>query len=200
MAIIDYINNVYDSDIPEEKRFTGTSLERELIQAVAICMNQLKITSMPVLQTFKNDNGIFEGIYRSHMNDPQVEILHKQYGDDFYFNLLGYHALGSGAYVTLCQSKYHKSVDEFSRPEFIEISNAFRQTDPYELALKTLGFNLDSENKKCLDHIVWVGMSAYRYNTGSRAFDKDLLRSYMQVMYNAGITVVLGDNNKTLGK
>ena len=77
MAIIDHINNVYDSDIPEEKRFTGTSLERELIQAVAICINQLKITSMPVLQTFKNDNGIFEGIFRSHINDPQVEILHK---------------------------------------------------------------------------------------------------------------------------
>jgi hypothetical protein len=163
-------------------------------------MNEIKVTSMPVLQSFRSDSGIFESVYRSHMNDPKVEILHRQYGDDFYFNLLGYHALGSGIYATLCQAKYHKTVENFTQKELFEIFNAFRQTDPYELALKSLGFDMEGMGEKCLDHIVWVGMCTYRRHAGSKAFDKELLKSYMQVMYNAGITVVVRDNNKTLRK
>ena len=151
----------------------------------------MKITSMPILKFFHNDKGIFEGIYQSHMKDPQVRMIRKAYGDDMYLNLLGCHALGVGAYVTLCQGKYDKPVEDFSMTEAMEINNAFHQTDPYELALKTLGVSLDGDNKKCLDRIIHVGMESYRNAAGSKTFDKSCLKSFMQVMYNAGITIVL---------
>ena len=49
----------------------------------------------------------------------------------------------------------------------------------------------NGNNKKCLDHIIVVGMKSYRNSAGTKAFSKEYLKSYMQVMFNAGVTVVL---------
>lgn len=180
-------------EIPAEQQFTGTSIERDVTQDVALCMNALKITTMPILKFLRNDNGICEGVYLSHMNDPNVQMVRKAYGDDMYLNLLGCHALGSGAYVTLCQGKYRKPVEQFTEEEIIEIRDAFHRTDPYELAIRSLGYALDGNNKKCLDQITMAGLKSYRNSAGASAFDKDCIKSYMQVMFNAGVTIVLAE-------
>ena len=179
--------------IPPEKQYTGSSIERDVIQDVAICMNSLQITKMPILKFLNNDQGIFEGVYQSHMNDPKVEMIKKAYGTDMYLRVLAGHALGAGAYVTLSQSKFNKPVEQFTMNEAMQISIAFRETDPYELAIKTLGYALDGNNKRCMDQIVVVGIEAYKKAAGSKALKKDCLKSLMQVMYNAGVTLVYRD-------
>lgn len=191
MGFFDKFKKKTSVEIPAEKQFTGTSIERDVTQDVAICMNALKITSMPILKFLKDDNGICEGVFLSHMNDPNVQMVRKAYGDEMYLNLLGCHALGSGAYVTLCQDKYKKPVEQFNENEIIKIRDAFHKTDPYELAIRALGYALDGNNKRCLDQITLVGVNAYRKAAGAKAFDEDYLKSYMQVMFNAGVTVVL---------
>ena len=148
---------------------------------------------MPVLKFLKNDQGISEGVYQSHINDPQVEMLKRSYGTEMYLQVLACHAFGAGAYVTLCQSKFDKPVEQFTINEAMQISVAFRETDPYELAITTLGYAVDGNNKRCLDRISVVGVEAYKKAAGSKALDKDCLKILMQVMYNAGVTLVYRD-------
>lgn len=176
-----------------EKPFTGAEIERDVTQDVAICMNQLKVTSMPMLKFLRNDQGILEGLYLAYINDPQMEFIKQAEGADLYLLILACHALGAGAYVTLCQSKYKKHVNEFTIVELEEISNAFHETDPYELAITELGYAPDGNNKQCLDRIALVGVEAYKNSAGNKVLNKDCLRSLMQVMFNAGVTWVYRD-------
>lgn len=58
--------NSNDCNLTTEKElFIGDTIQRDVTQEVAICMNEMKITSMPILKFFHNDNGLFEGIYLS---------------------------------------------------------------------------------------------------------------------------------------
>ena len=179
--------------IPPEKQFTGSSVERNIIQNVAICMNSMHITKAPVLMFLNNDQEIFEGVYQSHINNPKIEIIKETYGEEMYLKVLACHAFGAGVYVTLCQETFKKPVEQFTPNEIMQISSAFHQTDPYELALKTLGFALDSNNKRCLDQIALVGVGSYKEATESKALNKDYLKSLMQVMFNAGVTLIYRD-------
>ena len=189
---IDTPNGKKEIYIPEDKKFNGSSVERDVIQEVAIFMNQIGITKNPGLKFFRNDQGIFEGIYTGRINDPSFSMIKQTYGPDMYLMLLGSHALGAGIYVALCQSKYKKPVEEFQEREMFEMASNMHETDVYELALKTIGFAPDSGNKKCLDGIVQTGVFTYKMSCGEAAFDDNNIKILMQVLYNAGITVVLG--------
>lgn len=118
-------------------------------------------------------------------------MIKESYGESKYLSLLGCHAFGAGAYITLCQAKFKKVVEEWTIEEAKQIDAAFRETDPYELAIRSLGFSLDGNNKKCLDHIVGVGVLAYCTATGPAKMNREHLKVFMHVMYNAGITLVL---------
>ncbi len=192
MGLFDMFRKKTDSvEVSTEKATNIPSIERDVLQDVAMCIYSLKISSSPSLKFLNDDNGIFASVYQAHMDDPQLQAIRNAYGDNVYLNLLGCHALGAGAYVTLCQAKYKKSVDSFTSGERAEILSDFRRTDPYELALKALGFAPDGNNKKCLDHIVMVGMQSYRQAAGATVFNRDSLFVYMKVLFNAGVTIVL---------
>ena len=182
-----------DNDVRLDKAYKGSDVERDVTQEVALCMNSLHITNMPVLKSFNNDRGIFEGFYISHIQDPRLESIKQTNGTDTYLRILACHALGAGAYVAVCQRKYQKPVEEFSVKEAMEINNDFHQTDPYELALTALRFDLNGTNKKCLDRVAVTGVEAYKSVAGSSVLDKDNLKSLMQVMFNAGVTLVYRD-------
>ena len=91
-------------------------------------------------------------------------------------------------YIANMQGVVNKGVGEFSANEFRDIANAFANTDAYELALKTYGIPLDSKNKQVLDQIYVIGLGVGRKTVGSDLINPQNLRTYMQVMFNAGIT------------
>ena len=165
--------------------------ERDLIQEVALTMFQLKITKQPSLNFFHNDHGIFEGIFISHSTDPQMLAVARQ---DFtmYLMIMGCHALGTAAYVALCQDKYGKPLEEFGESEMLEIAKTIHDTDAYEVALNALGYKPDGNNKKCLDHIVVTANNAAQRLAGKNIHDKRYQKIYMQVCYNAGVTLLYG--------
>lgn len=167
------------------------NFERDLIQEVAITMFQLKITKQPALNFFNNDYGIFEGIFISHTTDPQMLAIARQ---DFniYLMVLGFHALGTAAYVAICQRKYQKPLEEFGETEMREIAQTIHDTDAYEVALNALGYKPDGNNKKCLDHIVITANAAAQKLVGNKMHDTRYQKVYMQVLYNAGVTLLYG--------
>lgn len=167
------------------------NFERDLIQEVAITMFQLKITKQPVLNFFNNDHGIFEGIFISHTTDPEMLAIARQ---DFntYLMILGCHALGTSAYVAICQRKYGKPLEEFGEVEMREIAQTIHDTDAYEVGLNALGYKPDGNNKKCLDHIVVTANAVAQKLAGNKMHDTRYQKVYMQVLYNAGVTLLYG--------
>ena len=165
--------------------------ERDLIQEVALTMFQMKITKQPGLNFFHNDHGIFEGIFISHTTDPQMLMIARQ---DFntYMMVLGCHALGTAAYVATCQGKYKKPLEQFGETEMREIAKTIHDSDAYEVGLKALGFAPDGNNKKCLDRIVVVANTTAQKLAGSKIYDKRYQKVYMQVLYNAGVSLIYG--------
>ena len=165
--------------------------ERDLIQEVALAMFQMKITKQPGLNFFHNDHGIFEGIFISHTTDPQMLMIAQQ---DFntYMMVLGCHALGTAAYVATCQGKYKKPLEQFGETEMREIAKTIHDSDAYEDGLKALGFAPDGNNKKCLDRIVVVANTSAQKLAGSKIYDKRYQKVYMQVLYNAGVSLIYG--------
>ena len=170
---------------------TARELERYLTQNVALCINKLKITEQPILRFFKEGaDGIIEGITIAHLYDPQLELI-KMQDKRMYLILLGCHALGCGGYVTLCQSKLGKSVSDFSTSDSEAIAQDFRDTDPYELFLKTMGFAMDGNNKRCIDYIIQVAAKIATESVGDDIYSAENLRVFMRVLFNAAITVVM---------
>ena len=167
------------------------NFERDLIQTVAITMFQLKIIKQPTLNFFNNDHGIFENIFISHTTDPRMLAIA---GQNFttYLMVMGCHALGTAAYVALCQTKYKKPLEEFGEKEICEIAQTIHETDAYEVALNALGYKLDGNNKRCLDHIVVTANNAAQSLAGEKIHDKRYQKIFMQVCYNAGVTLLYG--------
>ena len=194
MGLFDNLFKKKNQQIAEETVQENTQLrefERDLIQEVALTMFQMKITKQPVLSFFHNDHGIFEGIFISHTTDPQMLMIAQQ---DFntYMMVLGCHALGTAAYVAICQGKYKKPLEQFGETEMREIAKTIHDTDAYEVGLNSLGFAPDGNNKKCLDRIVVVANTTAQKLAGGKIHDKRYQKVYMQVLYNAGVTLIYG--------
>ena len=181
---------------PEQKQtFSNQSYSmnqqvfRDVTQDVAVRMYEVGITSQPALSYIKNDQGLFDAMFQQHMTQSSTLAL-RQKSDDLYLVVLGMHALGMGLYVTLLQKDYNHPVEEFTPSELRKIINDVQRTDAYELGLNRMGIPINSGNKKVLDQIIVTGMLAARASAGSRIFEPENLKAYMQVLYNAGNTVV----------
>ncbi len=163
---------------------------RDVTQAVAVRMFEVGITKQPILTYIKNDQGIFEAMFQQHITQQSTLAL-KQKSEDLYLAILGMHALGTGMYVTLLQIDYKHPVEEFTSSELQNIINAVQRTDTYELGLNRMGIPINSGNKKVLDHIISTGLMAAKASAGSNVCNPENLKAYMQVLYNAGNTVVM---------
>ena len=169
------------------------ALSDSITQDVVISMNSMGITNMPILKFLYDDRGLFDGFFQSHMDNPGFKMIESTYGLDTYLLLLGCHALGFGAYVTISQAIFQKSISDWSVYDVQKITTAISETDVYELALNTLGYPMDSVNKKCLDRIVEVASETYKNIVSKEQMSDENLKIYMKVLYNAGITLVMRD-------
>lgn len=162
---------------------------RDVVQEVAMHMFEVGITERPVLTYIKNDQGLFEAMFQQHLTQPSTQALRKK-SDDLYLAVLGMHSLGTGMYVTLLQNDFRHPVEEFTASELQKIIYDVQRTDAYELGLKRMGIPINSRNKEILDHLILLAMFKARASAGSKIFEPENLKAYMQVLYNAGNTVV----------
>jgi len=185
------INNMADKYSSSESQFEiNNSLFRDLTQDVALYMHSAKITQQPILKFFHDDQGICEGLFVQHTTNPQLLQI-KKMSDETYLRVVGMHAFGAGVYVTALQGKLEKPIGQFSSNDIYSISKDFEQTDSYELALKVLNIPADSKNKKVLDYIMETALETAKKGVGFAVMEPHNLRTYMQVLFNAGITMVL---------
>lgn len=168
----------------------NNSLFRDLTQDVALFMYSAKITQQPILKFFHDDQRICEGLFVQHTTNPQLLQI-KNISDETYLRVVGMHAFGAGVYVTALQGELDKPIEQFSSNDLYTISKDFEQTDSYELSLKVLRIPVDSNNKKVLDFIIETALKTAKKTVGPAIMESLNLRTYMQVLFNAGITMVL---------
>ncbi len=168
-----------------------SEFDRLLTQSIAITIYHMGITKQPILRFFKDGtNAILTPFITMHLNNRDIENI-KQQDKMTYLMLMGCHALGAGGYVTLCQNKYGKAAGDFNFQECAEILQDFNNTDAYELFLNTMGIKADSGNKQCLDQIVRVAGRTTEQLVGDTILQEEYLTTYMRVLFNAGITIVM---------
>ena len=98
------------------------------------------------------------------------------------------HAFGYGIYVTGSQSRLGKSITEYTNDDVLDITSAKTHVDAYELGLRTLGVDPSSNNKQVLDQIIVTAMHSLK-NNSTVPLDDINIRTYMQVLFNAGVTI-----------
>ena len=164
-------------------------LFREITQTVAVVMYKMGIVKEPGLRFFKDDSGIFEGIFMQHMTNSQMQAYKKISGDMF-LTICGSHAFGTGVYVTHMQVQLEKPVEEFTMDNIRVIGGTLSRIDAYELGLKTLNVSPDSQNKAALDQIIRFAASTAKNVAGKDVLAPENMKAFMQVLYNAGITMM----------
>ena len=167
------------------------NLFREITQTVAVVMYKMGIVKQPGLQFFKNDSGIFEGIFVQHTTDSQM-LAFKKISEDIYLTVCGSHAFGAGVYVAAMQGKLNKAVEDFSLDNIKVIAATFSRIDAYELGLKTLNVAPDSQNKQALDQIIRYAKVTAKQIASDNVLALPNIKAYMQVLYNAGVTMMYG--------
>lgn len=196
MGIFDFLKkkkpvNSYSSEKVSNDFFELNEFSKDLIQCVALKMFEMKIIKAPALNFLKEDHGIFEGLFMSRMTDEQFISIKNQ---DFktYLWLLGAHSVGTAAYTVMCTIKYNKGVIDFGIEELTHIANTLGEVDAYEAGLNALGFDLNGNNKKCIDHIITTAVSFTMNTVGKKLSDEKYLKVFMNVMYNVGVTLIYG--------
>ena len=176
----------------QQKAFTqqNTQLFRDLTQDIGILLFKMGVVQQPSVRFFQNDGGILQGMFVQHTTNPRILALKSMQGDT-YLKVCGMHALGGGMYVTHMQSQFKKSVENFNTQELQSIATDWQQTDAYELALKTFGIPLQSQQKASLDQIYVIGTKCYKDFVKGDVDKPENILTFMQVMYNAGITIAM---------
>ena len=176
----------------QQNAFTQQNVQlfRNLTQDIGILLYKMGVVQQPSTRFFRNDGGILQGMFVQHTTTPSILALKSMQGDT-YLKVCGMHALGGGMYVTYKQSQFQKSVENFNAQELRSIATDWQQTDPYELALKTFGIPVQSQQKASLDQIYVLGIKCYKDYVKGDADKPENVLTYMQVMYNAGITIAM---------
>ena len=171
-------------------KLTLSNFGNYLSDEVAETMKQMHIIKNSVLSTLEGCEDILEAILPVE-NDTLIALdeLDEQ-RLTIYLSIYGSRALGAAAYLAMSQRYYGKSVSEYTKEECMEVKNAVSEKDCYELGLTALGFRTESNNKKQLDEIIVVAVNAAKKLAGKRMHSPEYVKAYMQVLFNAGCTLV----------
>lgn len=165
-----------------------TQLFKDITQDVTICMMQVGILKEPMMQFLNDDLGILNRQHELHTTDAEfISLKNTEY--DTYAFVCGMHALGTGLYVCTKQVDIEKSIQEWELAEVQSIFDEFASTDAYELALNRMGWLPTGNNKKVLDHVILTGLKSAKENSEKDVLSDNELKAYMQVMFNAGVTI-----------
>jgi hypothetical protein len=162
-------------------------LFRKITHDVAVFMNAANITTDPMLKFLKDDKGLLDGMVFGATVAPAYTSIKRQ-NPEQYLLITGMHAFGYGIYVTGSQSRLGKSITEYTNDDVLDITSAKTHVDAYELGLRTLGVDPSSNNKQVLDQIIVTAMHSLK-NNSTVPLDDTNIRTYMQVLFNAGVTI-----------
>ena len=163
-------------------------LYNSLATYTTACLSSLKLTGETSMKSFSDDKGLLDSLVFSATVASAYTKLKDQSSNEF-FGVCGSNALGRGLYVSGMQDKLNKPVSQFTTLEVEEIIGAFRYTSDYELGLRMINVEAGTTKHQAFSNLV-IKVANYYLEICSDPLDKENLRSYMQALFNAGVTVV----------
>ena len=173
------------------KKYDYDTLLPSISDKVIKKMNDLGIISQQKLECIQDDRGLLNGIFYDHTSSKYSELRNSS--EDTFLIHCGADAFGAGVW-TIYKTKCSKTeIDQMNMEDVVSIAKEFRQSNAYLLGLNALGISLDSASKKDIDEIIISGKNALLKKTGE-ATDNSGLKVYMQVLFNAGLTVAMNND------
>lgn len=167
---------------------TNQNLYDELAAFVATELSSLNLTEVASLKSFGDDKGVLDSLVFSATVSPAYTKI-KARSQAEYLGVCGSNAFGRGVYVAGMQNVLNKPISQFTNGEVQEILDAFVYTSGYELGLKMIKVEAGSEKHKASQTLI-VHVANYYLESCSEPMEKDNLRSYLQVLFNAGVSVI----------
>ncbi len=164
----------------EYKRIFGDS--------VAMDIYYMGVTKYPSLQHV--DNGIDDiknNIKTLHLPQRVIDAM-KECDKDSYLNIVGSEALGTGAYLAICQKRFNKPIEQFNEKESSLVLQEFKKMNPYRLFLKTSGIENDKAQTSQLDRIIKNAIRTSTQLLGNKVLKDDYQNIFLDTFFNAGFT------------
>ena len=170
------------------ERIKNKPLYDTLAAFAVTTLSALGLNDVSSIKSFNDDKGLLDSLVFSATIAPAyTQLKNRSTGD--YLGVCGSNALGRGIYVAVMQNKLNKPISNFTIGEVEEIIGALRAAPDYELGLKTANVEAGSQNNQAFSDLV-IKMANFYLENCSNPLEEDNLRSYMQALFNAGVTVI----------
>ena len=182
------LKNEVHKSISSMDMIKNKELYDSLASYISTCLPSLNLTGETTIKSFSDDKALLDGLVFSATVAPAYTSLKRQSPNE-YLGVCGSNALGRGLYVCGMQDKLDKPVSQFTILEVEEIVGAFRYTSDYELGLRMINVEAGSTKHQAFRDLV-IKVANYYLEICSAPMDDENLRSYMQALFNAGVTVM----------
>ena len=166
---------------------TTRDLYETLASFVATELHSLNLTEETSLKSFGDDKGLLDSLVFSATIAAMTKLKNCPIGE--YLGIYGSNAFGRGIYVAGMQNELDKPISNFTNGEVLEILDAFTYTSDYELGLKMIKVEKGSQKHKSVHDLI-VRVANYYLENCSEPMEEDNLRSYLQALFNAGVSVI----------
>lgn len=170
------------------ERVKNRELYDSLAAYTATYLSSMVLTESTSLKSFNDDKGLLDSLVFSATAAPAYTQLKDKSSNEF-LGVCGSNAFGRGIYVAGMQNELDKPISQFTHKDVEEILGAFRYTPDYELGLRMIKVEVGSEKHQAFRDLI-VKVANYYLENCAEPLEKDNLYSYMQVLFNAGITVI----------
>ena len=169
------------------EKIKNKELYEQLASFVAKKLLSLNFTDVAALKSFNDDKGLLDSLVFSATISSAYTKL-KNVSPNEFIGVCGSNAFGRGIYVAGMQNSLNKPVSQFTISEVEKIIGAFRYSPDYELGLSMIDVDAGSKNHVIFNELI-VEVANYYLNNCLEPLEEENLRSYMQVLFNAGVTV-----------
>ena len=117
---------------------------------------------------------------------------------NIYLKIIAKRAFSSGAYLTGKQIDYGRPYSQFTPTELKRLNTALRNKDIYDLSLKRLCISAVSTTYSILNSQIFDGTRiAALESVGSKIIEHQNVKAFMQVHFNAGISMFMVEKQAT---
>lgn len=170
---------------------------RKLTKHVANILFSFHVTDQPFLIFVKENQCVFDAIFTESVTDPEMLVL-RELPYNIYLKIVAKRAFSAGAYLTGKQLDYGRPYSKFTPTELKRVNTALRNKDIYDLSLKRLRISVVSTTYRILNSQIFdeTRVTALKL-VGSKIMEPQNIKAFMQVHYNAGISMFMVEKHAT---
>ena len=180
-----------DNNNIDQEYGMNMDLFRKLTRHVSTVLYFYHVTDLPFLIYIKEVQPVLETLFTESITDPGMLAL-RELPHNAYLKIIARRAFSTGAYLTGKQIDYGRPYSKFTPTELKRLNTAFRNKDIYDLSLKRLRISAVSTTYSILNSQIFDGTrKAALESVGSKIMEPQNVKAFMQVHFNAGISMFM---------